>query len=142
MSQLILAHTRKLLNKLSPSKVEPCTCGAQACPVEGNCKQEGTIYQATVTHKNPTTGTQETETNLGLAATTFYKRHQNHKTSFTHQDHMTKSKLLKHIWKLNDSIISYNISWKILDRARKFSHIFKSCKRCSLERYYLICRPE
>lgn len=142
MSQLISAHNRKLLNKLLPAKVEPCTCRAQTCPVEGKCKQECTIYQATVTHKEPDTGTQNTNTYIGLAATTFYKRHQNHKTSFTHRDHMTKSELSKHIWKLKDSNISFNISWKILDRAQKFSPISKSCKLCTLERYYLICRPD
>ena len=142
MSQLILARNRKLLNQLSPTKVEPWSCRAQNSPVEGKWKQEGTIYQATVTHKNPATVTQETKTYLGLAATIFYQRHQNHTTSFTHRDHITTSELSKHILKLKDSSISFNISWKILDRAQKFSPISKSWKLCTLERYYLLCRPE
>ena len=46
-------------------------------PCGGKCKQEETIYQATVTHTNPTSGNQETHKYVGLAATSFYKRHQN-----------------------------------------------------------------
>jgi hypothetical protein len=142
ISQIISAHNRKLLQKLSPTEVEPCTCRAQSCPVEGKCKQEETIYQATVTHKNPTTGNQETHTYIGLAATSFYKRHQNHKTSFKDKNHRTKSELSKHIWQLNDKNIVYKVSWKIIDRAKKFSPVSKICKLCTLERFYLICRTD
>ena len=37
ISQIIAGHNRKLLNKLSPKKIKPCTCRVQACPVEGKC---------------------------------------------------------------------------------------------------------
>ena len=94
ISQIISAHNRKLVQKLSPTEAEPCTCRAQSCPVEGKCKQEETIYQATVTRKNPITGFQETHTYIGLAATSFYKMHQNHKTSFKDKNHRTKASYL------------------------------------------------
>ena len=100
ISQIIAGHNRKLLNKLSPKKVKPCTCRVQACPVEGKCQQEGTIYQATVKHTNPETGQQETNIYIGLAATSFYQMHQNHKTTLKDRSHATKSALSNHCWKL------------------------------------------
>ena len=74
ISQIITGHNRRLLNKLSPIPAKPCTCRAEACPVDGKCQQEETIYQATVTHTNPASQKQEINTYIGLAATTCYKR--------------------------------------------------------------------
>ena len=142
MSQIISGHNRKLLDKLSPKQVQPCTCRKQTCPVQGKCKQECTIYQATVTHSSPETGEKQTNTYIGLAATTFYQRHQNHKTSFKDKNHSTKSELSKHIWKLKELGLACDITWKIIDKGKKFSPTSKSCKLCTLERYYLICRPD
>ena len=51
-------------------------------PVQGKCKQERTIYQVTVSHFIPEKGKEQTNTYIGLAATTFYQCHQNHKTIF------------------------------------------------------------
>ena len=142
ISQIIAGHNRKLLNKLSPKEVKPCTCRVQAFPVEGKCQQEGTIYQTTVKHTNPATGQQETNTYSGLAGTTFYQRHQNHKTTLKDRSHSTKSELSNHCWKLKDSSVGFSLSWKLIDKGQKFSPISKSCKLCTLERYFLICKPE
>ena len=79
---------------------------------------------------------------VGLAATTFYRRHQNHKTTFKLRSHETKSELSKHIWQLKDKDIKFDLSWKIMDRAPKFTPTSKTCKLCTLERYYLICKKE
>ena len=136
IGQIISSHNRKLLQKLCPKVEEPCTCRAQSCPVEGKCKQEETIYQATVTHTNPSTGNQETHKYVGLAATSFYKRHQNHKTSFKDKSHRTKSELSKHIWDLKDQNIIFKLSWKIIDRAKKFSPVSKVCNLCTLELFF------
>ena len=142
MSQIISGHNRKMLDKLSPKQVQPCTCRKQTCPVQGKCKQECTIYQATVTHTSPETGKQKSDTYIGLAATTFYKRHQNHKTTFKDKDYSTKSELSNHIWKLKKLSLDFDVTWKIIDRGKKFSPTSKSCKLCTLERYYLIYRPD
>ena len=142
ISQIISAHNRKLLRKLDPKPVKACSCRAETCPVEGRCQEEGTIYKATVTHKSPETGLLVKEEYVGLAATSFYKRHQNHKTTFKDRNHSTKSELSKHIWTLKDLDTSYILSWEILDKAQKFSPISKTCKLCTLERYYLICKPK
>ena len=43
---------------------------------------------------------------------------------------------------LNIFVSNYSLSWKILDIAPTFSHISKTCKLSTLERYYLICKPD
>ena len=112
------------------------TCHAQSCPVERKCKQEETIYQLTVTHKNSSTGNQETYKYVGLAATSFYKRHQNHKTSYKDQNHRTNNELSKHIWDLKDHL------WLFMEnywQSLKVSPVSKVCNLCTLERFYHIC---
>ena len=110
--------------------------------MEGKCKQEGTIYQASVKHTDRETGQEVVEAYIGLAAITFYERHQNHKSSFKLRSHETKSELSKHLWQLKDKGIKYDLSWKIIDRAKKFTPTSNSCSLCTLERFYLICRKD
>ena len=98
-----------------------------------------TIYQATVKHTSPETEQEVSHAYVGLAATTF--------TSDTRiikqlRSHETKSELSKHIWQLNNKNISYDLFWKIMDRAIKFIPIKKISKLCTLETYNLICRKE
>ena len=142
MQQIITAHNKKLLNTNKPKEEQPCTCRGSTCPVQGKCRQEGTIHQATVKHPSPETGQEVTQTYIGLAATTFYERYQNHKTTFKLRCHESKSALSKYLWYLKDKGIQYQLSWKIIDRAKKFSPISKTCSLCTLERFYLICKKE
>ena len=131
MQQIISAHNRKLLNNQTDKQEKACTCRASVCPVQGRCQEEEVIYQATVKHQSPDTGQEIKETYIGLAATSFYKRHQNHKSTFNLRTHETKSELSKHIWYLKDKNIHYELNWKIIDRAKKFTPISKICKLCT-----------
>ena len=97
IQQIITGHNKKLLGRNTPNVDKKCTCRKNACPVEGKCKQEGTIYQAQVKHIDPVSGTEVKETYIGLAATTFYERHQNHQSTFKLRSHETKSELSKHL---------------------------------------------
>ena len=130
------------MGRNTPNVDKKCTCRKNACPVEGKCKQEGTIYQAQVKHVDPISGTEVKETYIGLAATTFYERHQNHQSTFRLRSHETKSELSKHLWQLKDKGIVYDLSWKIIDRAKKFTPASNSCNLCTLERFYLICKKD
>ena len=126
LQQIISAHNRKLLNQQTSKQVKTCTRRANTCPVQGKCQEEGTIYQATVKHQSPDTGQEIRKTYIALAATSFYKRHQNHKSTFNHRTHETKSELSKYIWYLKDKGINYEINWKIIDRAKKLTPISKN----------------
>jgi hypothetical protein len=127
IQQIIVAHNRKLLKKQTETQEDACTCRANSCPVQGKCKQEGSIYQATVKYTCPETGIEVSQKYVGLAATTFYRRHQNHKTTFKLRSHETKSELSKHIWQLKDKDIKFDLSWKIMDRAPKFTQKLANC---------------
>ena len=50
------------------------------------------VYQATVKSEN------DTQTYVGLTATTFKARWSNHQTSFYHKSHMENTSLSKHIY--------------------------------------------
>ena len=109
IQQIITSHNKTLLGQKSPVLEKKCTCRANTCPVEGKCKQEGTIYQATVNYTSPETGQEVKETYIGLAATTFYDRHHNHKSTFKLRSHETKNDLSKYLLQLKDKGQTYDL---------------------------------
>ena len=108
----------------------------------GKCQQDGVIYQTVVTHINKQTNEEEKNAYVGMTGNTFKGRYTKHKSSFNlkHKEHETE--LSKHIWKLKDQGITYQLQSKIIDRAKTFSPVFKTFQICTLERYYLILRPD
>ena len=56
--------------------------------------------------------------------------------------YVIKSELSNHIWRLNELGLACDVYWKIIDEVKQLSPTSKSCKLCTLERYYLICRPD
>ena len=144
MKQIIGRQNQKLSRRSANQAKENshCKCRDEPCPVEGKCQQDGVIYQAVVTHTNKQTKKEEENAYVGMTGNTFKGRYTKHKSSFNlkHKEHETE--LSKHIWKLKDQGITYQLQWKIIDRAKTFSPVFKTCQICTLERYYLILRPD
>ena len=124
------------------NQTKNCTCTAEPCPVDGTYQQEGTIYQATVSHSDKNTGEEVKETYIGMTGPPFIKRYRNHLSSFKLKHKETDSELSKYIWQLKEKGLSYKTKWKILDRAKTFSSISRTCKLCTLERFYLITRKD
>ena len=50
--------------------------------------------------------------------------------------------LSKFVWELKDKNIDFDLTWKILDRAQPYNPIQNVCNLCTLEKYYLIFKPE
>ena len=143
MKQIIGGHNKKILSKFQSSNhTKECTCTAEPCPVDGICQQEGTIYQATVSHKDTNTNEELKETYIGMTGPPFIERYRNHRSSFKLKHKETDSELSKHIWNLKGKGLTYQIKWKILDRTKTFSPISRICKLCTLERFYLITRKD
>ena len=112
-----------------------CNCQkSRVCPLNGECLAKDIIYQATVT-----SGT-ETETYVGLTATTFKARYANHKASFNSVSKRNATELSKHIWQLKDNNSEYAIKWKILSHAPHYSNRTKRCQLCITEKYFIICK--
>ena len=121
---------------LTPS----CNCRKNnPCPLDGKCRTKNLIYQATVqTHQTPP----RFENYIGMTANEFKTRHSNHKKSFKTAKYRTETTLSQYIWDLKNEGISYDIKWKILDRSRPYNPITGVCSLCTLEKYYIICKPE
>ena len=142
MHQIISGHNKKIISmKLPPNQSKTCKCTAEPCPVDGLCKQDSVIYQATVTHED-TTKQIFKESYIGMTASTFKERYANHKSSFKLKEKYADTELSKHIWDLKEQKLKYEIQWKIIDKAQSFSPISRTCKLCTLERYYLIFRKD
>ena len=72
--------------------------------------------------------------------TTFKDRYRNHKSSFKHQRN-SNTTLSRHIWDLKSKNIDYQVTWKILDRAKPFSPVTQLCNLCTKEKYFIIFEP-
>ena len=145
MKQIITGHNTHLLakHKQQGQETEPKTCSCpksrtEPCPLGGKCLSSCIIYQATVTE----TESKKSETYIGMTADPFKKRYGNHKKSFKQEKYKTETDLSNHTWKLESEKKSFNINWKILDRGRSFNPGSKICQLCTIEKYYLIFKPE
>ena len=106
-------NKRKLNSRNTPKKESKCNCPRNKnCPLNGECLSQNVICQATVT-----SGT-DTETYVGLTASTFKARFGNHKASLNSETKHNATELSKHIWNLKENNLSYAITWKILCRAQ------------------------
>ena len=151
MAQIISHHNNKTLREqqtLTAPEAKICSCpkavrDSKACPLNGQCLKENTIYQATVTEE--VSG--KVETYIGLASTTWKARLAVHKSSMTHRPKpQAKSKngteLSTHTWKLKDKGIKYSLSWKLIDRAQTFNPSTNKCRLCLTEKYHLMFNKE
>ena len=106
------------------------------CPLEGKCLMDNLVYQATVTSENGV------QTYVGLTSTTFKCRLGNHKKAFKNPNYRTDTSLSKLIWDLKDSETDFSLEWKMLGRAKPYSPISEICNLCTLEKWYILFRPE
>ena len=95
-----------------PAPPPGCNCqgGPDTCPLDGQCKTDQLVYQATVVR----TDKQTEETYTGLTGGTFKTRYNKHMYDFRHKkDGKSASTLSKYIWELKREGVPYKISWKI-----------------------------
>ena len=109
--------------------------------MQNKCQLKNVVYQATVT-ETTNRQTTTTETYIGICSTTFKLRYGNHKQSFKNRAHKTETELSNHIWAVKDRGSTYDIKWKILDRANTYSPITHICNLCTREKFFLIFKSE
>ena len=118
-------HNKRILNNdkpIEPNNLKKCNCRVKNdCPLENNCLQKGIVYQAEVCRVDNSSK----ETYVGLCDTEFKTRYNNHKSSFKleHKKHQTE--LSKHIWKLKEQNLKYNLKWKIIKKCKTYSNTSK-----------------
>ena len=149
MKRLISSHNAKVIrNSEAPPAVRTCNCrNKENCPLDGKCLTDNLVYQATIIPTpidppSPTQTQEEIQTYIGLTSTTFKERLGNHKKSFKHRKYCTETTLSQKLWELRDEGVECDVKWKLLDRAQPFSPITSLCALCTLEKYYIIFKPE
>ena len=140
IKQIIDGHNKKILRQNTPSEekitLKPCNCRkANNCPLKGECLVKEVVYQATITTA------EGTETYVGLTATEFKTRWRNHQMSFRHDSKRNDTELSKHLWQLKDQKKDFQISWRILAKAKSYSNLTKRCNLCNTEKYYILYKP-
>ena len=140
MAQAISRHNKKVLKADQLMDQQPgCSCGdPSTCPVQGKCKTEGVVYEACV--KETISGNKETYT--GLTSRKFKTRFNEHNLDMNNPGGRIKSKLSSHIWSLKDKGISYEVTWRLLDKAPSFNPTTKKCRLCLKEKYFIMYRRD
>ena len=138
MQRIISAKNSKTLRESEPVK-KKCSCTQNKkseCPLQNKCLESEIVYQATVEAEN-----QPTKTYIGQTSTDFKHRLSTHTFSFNNRD-INQTSLSQYIWSLKDNGHEPKISWRIVDRGRKFSPVHETCQLCITEAYYINFHPE
>ena len=137
MQQLINMDNKKKLGETENPDPSPCNCrDRNSCPLDGKCRTKNVIYQAEVKSDSGK------ETYIGLTSNEFKTRYNNHKSTFRHNKNRFSTELSKHIWDLKDNNKQFEISWKIICKAKPYSNVTKRCNLCNAEKYYIVCKPQ
>ena len=134
---IINKHNKRILHQNHNNNNNQRCCNCQVknnCPMKGKCLEKCIIYQATVT----TTSTNTQESYIGLTATEFKTRYNNHVHSFKHCTNRNATELSKHVWKLKDRKLDYTIDWKIITKAAANYNSKNICDLCAKEKLYII----
>ena len=138
LRQKINAHNKSILHSRHDLP-KSCNCREPAnCPLNGNCLQSSVIHQATV----ETNDNKPSQTYIGLTENSFKTRFTNHRNSFKDHKKKLSTELSKHVWKLKEANVNFQISWKILKHAASYNPVSERWNLCLWEKYFISCRPE
>ena len=62
--------------------------------------------------------------------------------SFSHESKRNNIELSKHICQLKDQNKDFTISWKILTKAKSYTHLAKRYNLCSTEKLYILIKAD
>ena len=136
----LISKTNKSKLKTDDTVAQPKTfnCNGRQCPVGGNCLESEVIYQAEV--KRADSG--EVSTYIGLTQDTFEKRHNQHMSDFRLIQYRHKTRLSAHIWDLKEKGVNFDLSWRIVAKAKAYSPGSRSCNLCNSEKIFILFRPQ
>ena len=113
------------------------------CPLPGQChtdqysRVESVIYRAKIVRED--TGKEEYYT--GQTGGPMKERWYGHVTSiknYNPDDGSYGKRMSRYVGELNIKGIPNNITWSIVARAQTYNPVTKSCRLCTLERYYIM----
>ena len=77
---------------------------------------------------------------MGLCGNTFKERWRNHDSNFNGKGKGTA--LSTYVKKLKKENVKFEIKWKFIEKAKKYSQSAKICFLCTTEKWYIIFRPD
>ena len=134
MEDTIRRHNNKILNEGTLKRTKPCNCSKDKdgpCPLNGECRASSIVYEATVKTEI------EEKKYVGICASEFKLRYNNHTASFRHRNKKNATELSKYIWDQKEKKMEYNISWKILARCSTYKAGCRSCDLCQTEKFII-----
>ena len=134
IGKFISGHNKKILKGVEINP--PCKCTLFPCEVEGKCEERGGIYQCEI-KENQENMEGTAETYIGLTENSFKDRLYKHRTSMNIQGYH-KNSFSNHIWDLRRRNINFELSWRIVAKAKPYCPSTKICKLCMKEIYYII----
>ena len=136
MAQIIAAKNKNILKPPETEK-RKCSCPkTKVCPLDNKCLSEEIIYQATVSSQNS-----EPKTYIGQCSTDFKARLGTHTQTFNNPN-VSQTSISRYVHKLKNKNIEPTISWKLIDRGKKYSPVSETCQLCTREAYHIIFHPD
>ena len=140
MKAHIASHNMKILNKKDDTETAECNCRVNGppCPLGGECQIKSVVYKATVTTKenNPIIKTYH-----GMTGGDFKSRFSGHKHDMKNREKYGTT-LSRHIWRLRDMKIRFELKWEIKEKAPKYNPGGRDCKLCSAEKYHILMEED
>ena len=81
---------------------------------------------------------QEVKQYIGMTASTFKERYNNHKKSFKNPLYQNETELSKYLWKLKETKKEFSVKWSVMKRTPSYSVGGKSCILCLEEKLCLL----
>lgn len=138
LASIISSHNKRVLNKNQPGPFNEggCNCRKEACPLDGNCKENCLVYKADVQEGS------STKTYFGVSEPPFKARYHNHKSSFNKKKKYQPTTLAAYIWQLKDSGkrpgIDFNICWSKHKRVPAYRRGSRRCALCLEEKHTIL----
>ena len=99
-----------------------CNCRVKPeCPLNGKCKYNNTVYEATVTAED-----RSIRNYIGMTEHNFKTRCADHKQSFEKKKYATKTSLSRYLWKLKKAGKKHSIKWSIYAASPCLPRLFKA----------------
>ena len=129
MSSAIKQHNYKVLST-TKNVDRLCNCrNKENYPLDGKCLQTCIVYKADVI------ANKGSHIYYGASDGEFKSRYNNHTNSFRHRHHGQDTELSKHIWKLQDKGINFNVKWSVAAYASTYRCGSRRCELCLTEKY-------
>ena len=134
---IIRFHNKNVINEKKPTKVKCNFRNKRACPLDGNCQQNGVIYKFVAsTSVNPY------KVYLGTAEEEFKKLYHNRNKPFRHHCYVNETTLSKYIWEIKDKCNEMPfLKWSVVKPVPGYSNISKRCLLCHYEKFKIVNYP-